>query len=736
MPMRAKTSLALDVGQKVRLKVGETTERGIQLRIVDDSEPVKAPDLDLGRAAEADPLPELPLKERPASLRGPMTLRAQVAAEPVEQEADSAPAATDVAPERAQELQPSASRRADVPATPSGVAAPVEDVETAPSAVTAPPAAPDEELPSEQRIPRQASAGRAASSRAAQRADAGSLGTVEAAEPTTTGEVDDAGARAERSSAGRPLAASPTGGPVESEQEEPVAPLPLTPSPARSAARADLPGPSATEAESPEEASSQTLRQPTPTKAPTGEPVAERSSQPVRAADAAAEAAMPDQLAARETDAEAAERAPQTTRAPSPETPRAGAGTARLAAPDIPSEAAAPTDDPAEVQVRVPSASSRPNVQPLTQSPDESDSVRQGGEDGSVEVRPSVHSEAPVRSGERQPARLLAPARELMAALALDDEGAIEGSEFSATVTSSTETADGESDVRLAVGDRLIAMRSERPLPVGSRVSLEASAPVSGSVVMEEVSDDPAQMARSLARELAPQLGEKVATEVARSVSTRAPADREVALAAARYLSKLDSPAVHLRQAVHGHQEGERLISQIEAEATSGDGNKLTNALRTLGIDREQRLLRGIADPNVKSLGGDAERVVAAQQLLAMKSDDPLAAIASVLFLPLPGGEARFSVDGSNDDYPDSPTRVRGELELAALGEIGFDVIGMKQGLFVVVGSSDGFAVEMMREHAPELEAALHRAVGRPVVLTVTSVPPELPVPGKEVSVG
>jgi hypothetical protein len=353
------------------------------------------------------------------------------------------------------------------------------------------------------------------------------------------------------------------------------------------------------------------------------------------------------------------------------------------------------------------------------------------------EAQAPQSSQTPATSLPRDPllspARITIPQPSLASALRVPISEAGDAYPISALVTENEEST---GTIMLQIGDQIVKATSNEPLPVGTRLVVLPQSANGEVVVAQEIpagSDAPASkqaMSKTLTDDLAPQIGERAAKEVAAAVVGRAPAERSVALAAARFLAQTSSsPTQQLREATINNVKGAQLLQEIESQATSGEGTQLTQALKNIGIDQENRLLKGtFAGETLKTLGGpEAQKIVSAQQILASRPSDLSQLAASLFFLPLPGGEARFSVEGDSQTYPHTPARIKGELNLSALGDVNFDVIGMPQGLFAIVGSNHGPAVEMMKAHSSELEEALKTITGKPVVLTITSRPPDPP---------
>src|SRR5581483_3961104 len=152
------------------------------------------------------------------------------------------------------------------------------------------------------------------------------------------------------------------------------------------------------------------------------------------------------------------------------------------------------------------------------------------------------------------------------------------------------------------------------------------------------------------------------------------------------------------------------------------------------GLDHERRALAGDAAPDAKAALGAEAPLVSAQQLLLTR--DPVAPTPVVLFLPLPGGEARVTVEAGGAKGEADAFHVHVELELARLGPLGVQVVGHRAAASVSVQSEDADVADALREAAPELEAALCGTLGRPVHVAVAHRRPEqAPRPAGEVDV-
>lgn len=371
--------------------------------------------------------------------------------------------------------------------------------------------------------------------------------------------------------------------------------------------------------------------------------------------------------------------------------------------PTVTATAAAEASDDGQAAV---SAESLPTISPAT--------YLQSTQESAPVILP------PLR---QQPTQLTFSTAALSDALDLPLEEAVKPYPLTVTVLSTE-----EGKAVLSLNGQQIEATTTAPLSSGEQLTVMVKGAADGTVTVEELPQGTASpmakqaLSETIIRSLSPEIGGDAAAQVASAIAARGSAERDLVVTAARFLASLDSPSTLLRTAVSGSPQASNLLRQVEGQATSGEGAELNKALSTLGIDQEKRLLDGsFSGQTLKSAGGaEAERVVGAQQLLAARPNDPSQLAASLFFLPLPGGEARFTVEGNTESYPATPTRVKGELQLSGLGEMGFDIVAMQQGIFIIVGSDQPQAKSLLQSAAPELEEAVSALTGKPVVLTIS----------------
>jgi hypothetical protein len=300
------------------------------------------------------------------------------------------------------------------------------------------------------------------------------------------------------------------------------------------------------------------------------------------------------------------------------------------------------------------------------------------------------------------------------------------GSEVVARVVAS-----GAGRATLSLASALVEATTTVPLEPGARIALRVESAQEGKVTLRLL-PQPQQAAQP---EAAPELYAKSLVAAAgRQLAARGAPPGETTSLAARFLGGEAEPLARLRDLASTRPPLRALLAAAARGAVFGDRAQLRAALSQLGLDHERRALAGDAAPDAKSELGAEAPLVSAQQLLLTR--DPSAPAPVVLFLPLPGGEARVTIEAGGPKGEADAFQIHVELEFARLGPLGVQLVGHRAAASVSVQSEDADVADALLEGAPELEAALRDALGRPVQVAVARRRPECaPCPVGEVDV-